>query len=199
MVQLSKTTLLGGLLATQLLGFDVNAQQEIPPIIYQPETDSPILERNVSGPDGLKEFDFVIGDWDVTITWQSHNAEPLTYNAKWHNHWVINGLVVMQEWRGPFLTGAELRAFDANTGKWTGQNIYPGGRSPWHRTTAEFRDGQMMVTIEDGRDQRGTFLNRETYFDISENSFRMKSERSYDDGATWEKGAYEMICHRADP
>lgn len=185
-------------MVTQVLAVGSAARQEIPPIKFQPEIDSPIAERNPNAPAALGQFDFVIGDWDATITWQAQGGEPLTYNARWHNHWVIDGQVVMQEWRGPFITGAELRAFNAATGTWSGQNIYPGSPEPWHKTTAEFKDGAMVVTIHDVKDQRGTFLNRETYFDISENSFRMKSERSYDDGETWEKGSYEMICQRTE-
>lgn len=181
----------------QVLTVGSAARQEIPPIKFQPEIDSPIAERNPNAPAALGQFDFVIGDWDATITWQAQGGEPLTYNAKWHNHWVIDGQVVMQEWRGPFITGAELRAFNAEAGTWSGQNIYPGSPEPWHKTTAEFKDNKMVVTIHDVKDQRGTFLNRETYFDISPDSFQMKSERSYDDGATWEEGAYRMICRRS--
>lgn len=179
-----------------VLAFGVNARQDVPPIRYQPDPDSPIGERNPSAPAGLGEFDFVIGDWNATITWRAQGQEPLTYEAKWHNHWVVDGQVVMQEWRGPFITGAELRAFKAETGTWVGQNVYPGSAEPWHKTTAEFKDGRMEVVIEGNSDERGSFLNRETYFDIGRDTFRMKSDRSYDDGKTWEHGAYEMICRR---
>ncbi len=174
----------------------LSAAQEIPAIRYQPDPDSPILARNPSAPAALSEFDFVIGDWDATITWSTEGREPLVYNAKWHNHWVVDGQVVMQEWRGPFITGAELRAFNSQTKTWVGQNIYPGGAEPWHKTTAKFANDMMMVTIEGNSDERGTYLNRETYYDIMTDSFKMKSERSYDGGETWEEGTYEMTCRR---
>ncbi len=172
------------------------AQEAAPPIIYQPDPDSPVGARNPKAAPGLGEFDFVVGDWDAEITWQAAGQPALTYKARWHNHWVVNGQVVMQEWRGPYITGAELRAYDASSGKWIGQNIYPGGPDPWHKTSAEFKDDRMVVIIEGVKDKRGPFLNRETYFDIEAGSFRMKSDRSYDGGKTWEKGAYEMICTR---
>ena len=175
---------------------NAQSEQASPPIIYQPEPDSPLGQRNEKASPQLSEFDFVIGDWDAAITWQAPGRPPLNYVAHWHNHWVVNGLVVMQEWRGPYLTGAELRSFDPKLGKWTGQIIYPGGPVPWHKTSAEFVDGTMQVTIEGAIDERGVHLNRETYYDISANSFKMKSDRSYDGGKTWEEGSYSMTCTR---
>ncbi len=179
-----------------LLVSSVQAQQAPPPIIYQPDPDSPTGERNSKAASQLSEFDFVIGDWDAEITWQAAGRPPLTDTAHWHNHWVVNGQVVMQEWRGPYITGAELRAYDPNLGKWTGRNVYPGGPEPWHNTTAEFVDGKMVVIIEGVKDERGAYLNRETYYEIAADSFKMKSDRSYDGGKTWEKGAYQMTCTR---
>ena len=187
----------GCMFGAQILVSDSAAQQQTPPIKYQPEVDSPLGERNESAPEQLSQFDFVIGDWDATITWKPQGGDPFTYNAKWHNHWVIDGQVVMQEWRGPFLTGAELRSFNAESGTWVGQNIYPGNADPWHNTTAEFKDGRMIVQIFGNSDQRGPYINRETYFEIAEDSYRMKSEKSYDDGKTWEEGSYHMICRRS--
>lgn len=172
------------------------SEQNSPPIIYQPNPDSPVGERNLKGAPQLGEFDFVIGDWDAAITWQAPGQPPLNYVAHWHNHWVINGLVVMQEWRGRYITGAELRAYDPKLGEWTGQNIYPGSPVPWHKTSAKFKDGKMVVVIEGNADERGAYLNRETYYDIADDSFKMKSDRSYDGGKTWEKGAYRMTCTR---
>jgi len=164
------------------------------PILYQPNPDSPIGTRNKNGPPELAEFDFVIGDWDAVITWTPPGAEVVTYKAKWHNHWVVDGLVVMQEWRGPYLTGTEIRSWDRRQKKWTGRNVYVNGI--WHETTAEFKDGKMIVIIEDAEDRNGPFKNRETYHEITENSFKMYSDRSDDGGKTWTKGRYSMVVTR---
>ena len=174
------------------------ARQRSPVILFQPEVDSPLGTPNENVPAEGRQFDFVVGDWNVDMTYSAPGKEPFRYRAKWHNHWVVNGYIIMQEWRGPFATGAELRYYDKNTGKWTGRNVYPGSNVPWHNTSAEFKDGKMVVTIEGNSDTRGPFLNRETYYDIMTDSFRMKSERSYDGGETWEKGLYEMICFREE-
>jgi len=188
----STLSLLSILAAFAITGVNVAAQDA--PIIYQPDPDSPIGVRNPKGPEELSQFDFVIGDWDVEITFFPPQGEAVTYNARWHNHWIIDGFVVMQEWRGPYATGAEFRAWDAQAKRWSGRNIYAG--KEWHQTHADYVDGKMIVYIEDASDKSGSFINRETYFDIEADSFKMKSDRSYDEGESWEKGRYEMVATR---
>lgn len=171
------------------------AAQDASPILSQPDPDSPIGARNLNGPAGLAQFDFVVGDWDVDITFTPPGGAPIAYKAKWHNIWIVDGQVVMQEWRGPYATGAELRAYDPATDTWVGRNIYAG--RGWKPTTATRDADTMTVVIDGGADARGDFLNRETYFNIADDTFEMRSERSYDDGETWEPGAYVMRAARA--
>jgi len=171
------------------------ALAEDPPIRYQPDPDSPIGARNPMAPPEVAQFDFLIGDWDVEITWLPPQGEPNTYTAKWHNHWINDGFDVMQEWRGPYITGTEFRHFNASLGYWVGKNLYVGRN--WVDTTARVSGDDMVVIIEASNPREGAFLNRETYYEVSADRWRMKSDRSFDDGETWEKGRYEMVATRA--
>ena len=101
----------------------------------------------------------------------------------------------MQEWRGPSLTGSEIRFFDKGTQSWVGQNIYVDGA--WRKTKAKSDGDNMVVTIFGKNEARGDFLNRETYFNIKDNSFEMKSDISLDGGINWEKGDYHMVVTRS--
>lgn len=165
------------------------------PIIYQPEPDSPILTRNPALTGEGEIFDFLIGDWDVVITWSPKDGAKDVYRAKWHNHWIIDGYVVMQEWRGPSLTGTELRYYDTTEKEWTGRNIYVNGA--WRDTKARSNGDNLEVIIFSENAVNGKFLNRETYFSITTDSFEMKSDISLDDGKTWENGDYNMIVKRS--
>lgn len=165
------------------------------PPIYQPVPDSPILSRNSALSGEGKAFDFLIGDWDAVITWEPDNGPKDTYRAQWHNHWIIDGYAVMQEWRGPSMTGAEIRFYDVNTKSWKGQNIYVDGA--WRKTKAKSDGDTLVVTIFSEDEKQGKFLNRETYFNITDNSFLMKSDLSFDDGETWKKGNYHMRVTRS--
>jgi hypothetical protein len=53
-----------------------------PPIQYQPDNDSPVGERNAKSPQEVSQFGFLMGDWDVAITWYPPQGEPNTYAAK---------------------------------------------------------------------------------------------------------------------
>lgn len=180
---------------TVLTGHSTAQEIRSDPPIYQPIPDSPILNRNPTLTGEGTAFDFLIGDWDAVITWEPDKGPQDVYRAKWHNHWIIDGHAVMQEWRGPSLTGTEIRFYDKNTKSWKGQNIYVGGA--WRETTAKSDGDTLVVTIFSEDVEHKKFLNRETYFNITDSSFQMKSDLSFDDGKTWKKGQYHMRAARS--
>ena len=194
---MSKKIAIAGVLLTMFVIQSGGAIAEDAPIRYQPSPDSPIGERNTNAPEEVAQFEFLIGDWDVEITWHPPQGEPNTYKARWHNHWINDGFDVMQEWRGPYITGTELRHYDPTLGHWVGKNLYVGGN--WVNTTARVNGDNMVVIIDASSATDGAFLNRETYFEITNNRWRMKSDRSFDKGETWTKGRYDMIAIRFSP
>jgi len=165
------------------------------PIICQPSSEAPIGERNPRAPAEVAQFEFLIGHWDVALTWYPENQEPRKLNGSWHNHWINHGFDVMQEWRGPSAVGSEIRHFSVELGYWVGMNLYADHK--WIHTTARMKGEEMVVIVEASNPQNGDFLNRETYFDITQNQWSMKSERSFDNGKTWVKGRYDMIATRS--
>ena len=83
-------------------------------------------------------------------------------------------------------------------GGWQGYNVYTMNGGQARRTTSRADGDNMIIIIEAINRQGQEFLNRETYFDISESGFSMRSERSYDDGESWQTGQYSMIATRQD-
>jgi hypothetical protein len=154
---------------------------------------------NETAPPETAQYAFLIGDWDVDVLYRSPNGQEVEYAARWHNTWIVDGHVVMQEWRGPYATGAELRVYNPATQMWEGRNVY-AGRQNWTSSTARFEDGRMIVETESAANLPRAFINREVYHDIMADSFKMYAERSYDGGETWERtaGTYEMVCTRRD-
>jgi hypothetical protein len=166
------------------------------PPLYQPDPDSPIGERNPNAAPELAQYDFLIGDWDVEITWTYPNQAPSKNRAKWHNHWIIDGKAVMLEWRGPQFTGAEIRSWHAQEKKWVGVNLYPDFGGGFNPASSEKMGDKMYVSIPVNHPD-GAYINRETYYDIEADSYKMKSEHSYDGGKTWQPGLYEMTVWRS--
>lgn len=167
-------------------------------ILYQPDVDSPIGVRNPDAPDGTAQYAFLIGDWDVDVTLIRAGREPLQYRAKWHNHWIADGYAVMQEWRGPYATGIEIRTYDAGGDAWQGRNIYFPSPAAWYDNTARMTGAEMVVTTQRVDAAGEKSITREIYFDRRKSSFRIRTEVSTDGGASWEAGRYSAICRRAD-
>ncbi|QLC22162.1 hypothetical protein HFP51_08220 [Parasphingopyxis sp. CP4] len=190
---------LTAIFAATLIACGINsaasAQSASPPIIYQPDQDSPIGARNPEAPEQTQELSFLIGDWDVALIIHPLEGEDISYAARWHNSWIVNGYAVMQEWRGPYATGVELRSFNPETGRWEGHNYYTF-RKTWTESSGEFVDGEFIIETRDVG-PNGPFIGRERYFEIQPDSFRMSATRSEDDGATWSSITYEMLCTRA--
>jgi len=182
-----------GVLCTLLIVGLPAAGQEI---LYQPSPDSPLEARNPDAPSGIDQYAFLIGDWESEVTLQRGNSESLTYKARWHNHWIADGYVVMQEWRGPYATGIELRSYDADSDIWHGRNIYFPTPGTWYANTAQFIDGRMVVTTIRNDPSGQTSITREIYFDIGQSSFRIRTERSTDGGRTWGPGPYTLVARR---
>ncbi|MEZ4456516.1 MAG: hypothetical protein R2882_08205 [Gemmatimonadales bacterium] len=167
-------------------------------ILYQPAEDSPILARNPAGPAELAQYDFLAGDWDVTVTLPRAGGQPLVFQARWHNHWIANGYVMMQEWRGPYATGTELRSFNPVTRKWDGRNLYVPDPGTWYETEAEVVGADMVVTRHTKAPDGSPMVNREIYHGIAANRFEIRTEVSADQGATWHPGRYSLIAVRIE-
>ena len=145
---------------------------------------------NPKAPPETAQFDFMTGEWRVDIKYKRPSGDYMEYQATFRCFWIVDGFVLQQDWIGPYAKGSEFRAYDPSKKKWRGHNIYAG--SDCKTTEGEFKDGNMIMYILDAKDRTGEFINRETYYDITETSFKMKSDRSYDGGKTWGEGAYSM-------
>jgi hypothetical protein len=179
--------------------FLFNAAAGAQDILYQPEPDSPIGTRNPAAPEGTSQYDFLIGDWEVDVTLRRNGQSPLEYRAKWHNHWIADGYMVMQEWRGPYSTGVELRSYDPAEDLWHGRNIYVPSPGTWYENTARLTGSDMIVTTVRTTADGEESITREIYFDISNAGFRIRSEVSLDGGVTWSAGRYSAIARLPGP
>jgi hypothetical protein len=180
-------------LAAVALSAQVSLAQVSPPA---PRADSPILARNPAGPAELAQYEFLAGDWDVTVTLQRAGGQSVVYQAAWHNHWVANGLVMMQEWREPGSTGIELRSFNPVTRKWDGRNLYVPTPGTWYENQAEFVGGEMIVTTHTQAANGVAEIKREIYHAIATDRFEIRTTVSRDGGASWTPGGYSLVATR---
>ena len=160
-------------------------------------TEAAFGKPNPKGPKELSQYDFLAGDWVADVTLVQQNGVPFKYVASWHNHWTADGYVMVQEWIGPYAMGIELRTFNMTTKKWDGRNIYEPSPGVWYENTAELIGDEMIVTTQKKTAEGEPFLSREIYFDISSESFSIRSEISYDGGKEWRPGKYSLVATRS--
>lgn len=156
----------------------------------------PIGTRAPDGPAELAQFDFLAGHWDATVVLEQLEGPPRTYRARWYNHWIANGHVMMQEWREPGTTGIELRSFNAVTRKWDGRNLYVPAPGAWYENEAELVGDEMIVTSRTKALDGTTVVSREIYKAVAADRFVIRTEVSSDGGTIWRPGRYHLEATR---
>jgi len=127
-----------------------------------------------------RQFDFWIGEWDLSYVEDGHAATSRNHITK-----ILGGCALLEEFSGPpgtRLEGRSLSTFDRATRKW---------KQTWVDNTASYLDftggiveGRMVLTRE-AAITGGRFLQRMVFQDIRADSLKWLWQRSDDDGHTW--------------
>jgi len=126
-----------------------------------------------------RQFDFWIGDWDV-----SANDQPAGTNSI---HPINGGCALQENWQGTGPGGLSGTSF----------NIYDQANDQWHQTWVDSSgtllqldgrliDGKMVLSGKrPKRDGSGMALHRITWTPNEDGTVRQFWEASSDEGATW--------------
>jgi len=135
-----------------------------------------------------RQFDFWIGDWDVSSNGQAAGTNSI--------HPIHDGCALQENWQGAGEGGISGSSF----------NIYDRANDKWHQTWVDssgtlleldgaFTDGKMVLSGErPSRDGSGTSLHRITWTPGEDGSVRQFWEVSKDSGSSWSvlfDGLYE--------
>lgn len=150
-----------------------------------------------------KQFDFLIGDWNVDAIRYGEDATPLLqYKAVWSAHHLNGGRMIMDDFKALGPTGqpvssfVTLRTYSEATRRWelAGlQALQPSMPSDWHGVA---KDGEMLLDAT-ARTAAGEMIRTKIrFFEIALNSFSWESSMSLDQGKSWRKTA-ELKATRA--
>lgn len=157
-------------------------------------------EAHGSTPEELAQaqYGFLVGCWSTQVTLHRPGQQDFRFEAIWRNELIAGGLVLLQEWSGPYSHGVELRAYDAEENVWRGQNVYLPDPGEWYANEARLIDGEIVVTTH-RRDGEVRVISREIYRSVDRDHFTIRTEISRDDGASWRRGDYSLTATRATP
>jgi len=131
-----------------------------------------------------KQFDFWIGEWD--LTWPGNKPGETGHGGNSINR-VMGGCVVEEQFTGGTsmaLRGMSVSTFVAPVGKW--KQTWVDNDGSYLDFVGEFKDGQMILSREATRPDGSKILQRMVWKNISQNEFDWSWEASKDGGKTWQ-------------
>jgi hypothetical protein len=159
-----------------------------------------------SAPAEASQFAFLVGQWELTVrpnastlAMKIHGVPKLA--GTWKAWRAFDGFGVEDELRitdasgNPRSLSHAMRFYDATAKRWTATtlDVYRGVFTP---STANWRDGKMTVTSRGVDGEGKAYVARSVYSEITSASFRLRQDRSMDDGQTWTEGVLTIDARR---
>lgn len=130
-----------------------------------------------------RQFDFWLGEWD--LTWPGQNGGAAGHGTNTIKR-ILDGCVVEENFDGGtamHLRGTSVSLFDAQSSKW--KQTWVDNEGGYLDFIGEFKDGQMILQREALRPDGAKVRQRMVYKNITSNEFDWSWERSLD-GKTWQ-------------
>jgi len=152
------------------------------------------------------QFDFLIGQWELEVTPKVSGLAAMIHGApklvgSWKAWKAFDGYGLDDELRivdasgNPLSLSHAQRVFDAKAKRWlvSGLDVY---RSRFGSSSGVWQDGEMRLEGSGQTNDGKPMLTRTRFVEISADRFKMRQDRSYDNGANWEEGTLTVIAKR---
>jgi len=139
--------------------------------------------------EGLEKIDFFIGEWSIESVDITPDGSFQKGRAKSVVKYILDGYAMQDDYLildkddSIVFRGTSIRSYNPKSHKYQIVWIMPGYKGLTD-ISAEWKDGKLLSTGK-GYDYQGDFLERFEYYDIEDNSYKFKMDRSYDNGNTW--------------
>ena len=131
-----------------------------------------------------KQFEFWVGEWD--LTWPGQKANEVDHGTNSIKR-IMDGCVVQENFSGGdsmAMRGTSLSMFDTRANKW--KQTWVDNQGGYLDFTGEFKDGQMILQREGVRPDGTKVLQRMVWKNITTSEFDWSWEASLDGGKTWQ-------------
>ena len=136
------------------------------------------------------QFDFWIGDWDVTAQGNTAGINRI--------HPIANGCVLLEQWEGAAgVHGASMNFYNPTTGQWHQFWVWQNGTT-LPMLSGEYRDGKMVLEGEQTAKDGQSVHMRITWYDNPDGSVRQHWETSRDGRQTWKTNFDGLYRKRMD-
>ena len=127
------------------------------------------------GPE-YRQFDFWIGEWDVTVRGQPAGTSVITSKEK--------GCLIHEQWTSAGGgTGQSMNFYDRTDGKW--HQVWVASNGSVLRFTGALENGALAYASQGKRPDGAVILHRLVFTPNADGSVRQHWTTSTDDGKTW--------------
>jgi hypothetical protein len=153
-------------------------------------------------PDETVQFSFLIGEWDCTTRSMRPDLSGFVEGeGRWVGYYILDGWAIQDDWSSPApgglrFHGTNIRSFNPRTGKWDNRWL-AAGNLQWKYFEAEKQGETMVMTGGEGENANGKFIDRNTFYEITDDSWRWRKDRSFDGGESWFEGVAFIEARRA--
>jgi hypothetical protein len=156
---------------------------------------------NPGAPPQTAQYAFIIGKWDCATRFLTQPGEYSEGHATWTGSYILDGWAIQDLWAADtpegIRRGMNIRSFNPASGKWDNRWLSQGNLQ-WKYFESEMVGDTMVMIGGEGTDQRGDFVDRNTFYEIKEDSWRWRKDRSWDGGETWFEGIGFIEATRID-
>lgn len=152
------------------------------------------------------QFDFLIGQWELEVSPKVNGLAALIHGAprlvgSWKawkafdGHGLDDELRIVDASGNPLSLNHAQRVYDARSKRWlvTGLDVY---RARFGSSAGQWQDGEMRLEGSGQTNDGKPLLTRTRFMEISADRFKMRQDRSHDNGASWEEGTLTVVAKR---
>lgn len=152
------------------------------------------------------QFDFLVGQWELEVAPKVNGLAAMIHGApklvgSWKAWKSFDGYGLDDELRildasgNPLSLSHSQRIFDAKTKRWlvSGLDVY---RVRFGSSSGQWQDGEMRLEGSGQNAEGKPMLTRTRFTEITVDRFKMRQDRSLDNGANWEEGTLTVVAKR---
>ncbi len=152
------------------------------------------------------QFDFLVGQWELEVVPKASGLAAMLHGAPrlggvWKAWKAFDGFGVEDELRivdaaaNPVSLSHNLRVWDGRARRWLtqGLDVY---RARTSTSQGQWQEGEMRLAGAGNSPEGKPTLTRTRFHDVGANGFRMRQDRSADDGTTWDDGVLTIVARR---
>ena len=159
-----------------------------------------------TAPAEAAQFDFLVGQWELEVSPKVGGLAAMIHGAprlvgSWKAWKSFDGYGLDDELRvldasgNPMALNYSQRIFDVKTKRWliSGLDVY---RARFASSSGQWQGGEMLLEGSGQNAEGKPMLTRTRFFEITPDRFKMRQDRSLDNGASWEEGTLTVVAKR---